>query len=294
MIRKSAAFSFIFIILFTFLSSVAFAQPQLPDIAGAEDKGVIVLTWQCQYDGVKSIIVQRSSDSLHNFSTVGYVKNVKKGVQAFVDGHPLPGKNWYQLTIVFSSDLNWTSNKIKLVVDSSTLMNQNVVLPPNDSLQKLLVTTESNGRKTVKSKSGIVVTIDSSGKKDGVRATSSVDTTGNAASPNSADSISRKVHHISISLDADPTAVNPYTFIKSHYVFTNPLTGHVNMELPEVTSHHYSVKFFDDKEKQIMEVPHITASPIIIDKRNFQKKGIYKFELRKDRAILETGYITIY
>lgn len=292
MIWKSAAFRALLVTLFTFFTTLAFAQPQLPDIAGAADKGVIVLTWQCQYEGIKSIAVQRSSDSLHNFATVGYVKNVKKGVQAFVDGHPLPGKNWYQLEIIFSSDLNWMSNKVKLFVDSNTLLNQNVVLPPNDSLQKILVTSES-GKRVIKSKSGIVVTIDSSGRKGDVNATSSVDSSGNV-NPNSIDSVAKRVHHITISLDTDPTGVNPYTFIKSHYVFTNPLTGHVNMELPDVTTHHYSVKFFDDKEKQVMEVPHITASPVIIDKRNFERKGIYKFELRKDHAILETGYITIY
>jgi len=292
MIWKSAAFRALLVTLFTFFTTFAFAQPQLPDIAGAADKGVIVLTWQCQYEGIKSIAVQRSSDSLHNFTTVGYVKNVKKGIQAFVDGHPLPGKNWYQLEIIFSSDLNWMSNKVKLFVDSSTLLNQNVVLPPNDSLQKILVTSES-GKRVIKSKSGIVVTIDSTGRKGDVNAVSSVDSSGNG-NPNSIDSVTKRVHHIAISLDADPTGVNPYTFIKSHYVFTNPLTGHVNMELPDVATHHYSVKFFDDKEKQIMEVPHITASPVIIDKRNFEKKGIYKFELRKDHAILETGYITIY
>lgn len=292
MIRKSAAFSILLSIFCLFSSYISFAQPQLPDIAGAADKGVIVLTWQCQYEGIKSIAVQRSADSLHNFSTVGYVKNLKKGVQAFVDGHPLPGRNWYQLVIIFSSDLSWTSNKVKLFVDSSTLLNQNVVLPPNDSLQKLLVTSE-NGKKTVKSKSGIVISIDSTGKHGDVKAVSSTATsTVGEVAP--IDTVVTRVHHIAISLDTDPTSVNPYTFIKSHYVFTNPLTGHVNMELPEVNSHHYSIKFFDDKDKQVMEVPHIIASPIIIDKRNFEKKGIYKFELRKDRAILETGYITIY
>ena len=133
------------LLLVTFLSFFAvtsIAQPQLPDMAGALEKGVMVLTWTCQYDGIKSIAVQRSSDSIHNYATVGYVRNIKKGVQAFVDGHPAPGNNWYQLYIIFNSGLTWNSNRLKLHIDTATLLNLQYVLPPNDSLQRLIVTNE--------------------------------------------------------------------------------------------------------------------------------------------------------
>ncbi|HRO42188.1 MAG TPA: hypothetical protein PL009_05105 [Flavipsychrobacter sp.] len=205
-------------------------------------KGVNVLSWISQYDGIKSIAVQRSNDSIFNFTTIGYVKNIKKGTQAFIDGHPNPGTNWYRLYIVFSSDLTWFSNRVKLFVDSAQLMKQGV-LPPNDSLQKI-VTTLTLGDGTI----------------------------------------------------PDPSEINAYTYIRSQYVFTNPFTGHINVELPDSNDKKsaFSLVFFDDKNRQVLEVPKIAEQNVIIDKRNFQRKGIYKFEMKKNQSLLETGYITIY
>jgi hypothetical protein len=223
------------------IPSLGFSQPVLPDMVAITQKGVNILSWVSQYDGVKSIAVQRSNDSVYNYTTIGYVKNLKKGPQGFIDGHPVPGVNWYRLYIVFSSDLTWYSNRAKLFVDSAQLMLQQRVLPPNDSLQKML-------------------------------------------------------NNITLNAGSDPSEINAYTYIRSQYVFTNPFTGHVNVELPDSTDNRaiYSLKFFDQKNKQVVEVPKITQHSIIIDKRNFQRKGLYKFELSKNKEQLETGYITIY
>ncbi len=242
------ALSFIFTVFVLKIN----AQPLLPDIAGTTEKGVNVISWSCQYDGIKSIAVQRSADSAYNYITAGYVKNLKKGIQAFVDGHPAPGNNWYRLYIVFNSDLTWYSNRINLPVDSNELLKQQAVLPPNDSLQKIIASTSGN------------------------------------------DSLQKLVRKIAIKITTDETEINPLTYIKSQYIFTNPLTGHVNMELPEVTKHKYSVRFYNQKEKLILEVPRIAESPVIIDKRNFQQKGLFKFILKRDNSQLETGYISIY
>jgi hypothetical protein len=326
MIRKIAFVAVFLFILVDFVFKVS-AQPTLPDIAGALEKGVIILTWDCQYDGIKSIAVQRSSDSVHNFKTVGYVQQLKKGVQVFVDGHPGLGKNWYELFIVFNSGLTWNSNRIKIFVDSATLINQQVVLPPNDSLQKLVVAREATDKPIKSKKTGIVVIIDSSATKKQDETTIDIssitgghdvfkpvtkdsgttffpeafksnttlvnNTTSGNITTSSAGS-DKPVKHISISINTDPSELNPYVYIKSRFIFTNPLTGHVNMELPQIKEHRYSVKFFDNNNHVIVDIPRIMASPLIIDKRNFQNKGIYKFELRRDESQFDVGYITIY
>lgn len=260
MIRKMISRA-VFFILIAF-SITTNAQPVLPDVAGASEKGINVLSWISQFDGVKSIAVQRSKDSAYNYTTVGFVKNTKKGRQAFIDGHPLPGNNWYQLYIVFSSDLTWFSNRVKLVVDSTTLINTGV-LPPNDSLQKLASKIR-------------------------------IDTTSQSYLPEQAgDTLQGLIDKLVISIP-DPGEINAYSYIKSQYVFTNPFTGHVNLELPEVRDYRYSIRFYDDKNKQVLEVPRIMESPVIIDKRNFKKKGLFKFDLVRDNEKMETGYITIY
>lgn len=232
------------ILVFLFVFSVngfAVAQPQLPDLMVVPQNGVNVLSWTCQYDRIKSIAVQRSNDSFYNFTTIGYVKDLKKGPQAFIDGHPAPGDNWYRLYIVFSSDLIWYSNNVKSFIDSSQLM-QKGVLPPNDSLQSLAGS----------------ITFDNS--------------------------------------VPDASELNAYTYIRSQYVFTNPFTGHINVELPDNDDRAatYSLRFFDQQDKMVMDVSKVAEHSVVIDKRNFQRKGIYKFELRKGKDILETGYVTVY
>ncbi len=242
-----------FIIFSVFITSESKAQtaPLLPSIAVGTEQAINFLTWNCQYDGIKSIAVQRSGDSIYNYLTIGYVKKTKQGIQSYIDGHPLPGKNFYRLYIAFNSDLTWYSNRVRVNVDSNTLLMQSMVLPPNDSLQKYISNDDTdNPLKEIISKMSFTT-----------------------------------------SYEADP---NAFSYIKSQYIYTNPLTGHVNMELPDVRSQRYNVKFYDQKEREILDVPRVTASPAIIDKRNFQKKGIYKFVLRRNTTMLETGYITIY
>src|SRR5690606_28824919 len=116
-----------------------------------------------QYDVIKSIAVQRSADSAFNFATIGYVKKLGKGPQAFIDGHPMPGANWYRLYIVFNSNLTWYSNYFKLELDSAELLKQKV-LPPNEALQQyasevkmveeVLTAPPTPGSKTTPSKPG--------------------------------------------------------------------------------------------------------------------------------------------
>ena len=250
------------LVLFVSATQLLKAQPVLPDIVGATDKGINVLSWTSQYDGIKSIAVQRSSDSVYNFATIGYVKNLKKGTQAFIDGHPVPGNNWYRLYINFNSDLTWYSNRFKIFVDSAAILAKGVI-PPNDSLQKLASRIK-------------------------------VDTSGSVNAPGKpVDTLQTTINKIRLSIP-EPGEIDAYTYIKSQYVFTNPFTGHITMEIPDVKKHHYSIIFYDMKNKRVLEVPRITESPVIIDKRNFQKKGLFKFDLFKGDEKLEGGHITIY
>ncbi|MBA3829456.1 MAG: hypothetical protein H0X33_11010 [Taibaiella sp.] len=301
MIRKYVPGYLLLALLITF-STTVYAQPKLPDIAAGMQQGLIILTWDCQYDGIKSIAMQRSSDSLHNYSTVGYVRATKKGLQAFVDGHPLPGNNWYQLYILFGSGLTWNSNRLRIHVDSSVLLNQTMVLPPNDSLQKILITTEPSNQ-PVKSRSGIVVNIDSNGSgmqetkggtqinMDAIKTTASSNSFPDAMKTTTSSEPGKSIR---ISIESEPLQLNPYSYIKSKYVYTNPLTGHINLDVPYIKEHHYAVKFYDEKNNLIFDVPRLMESPVIIDKRNFQRKGLYRFELIRDRSEFERGYITVY
>lgn len=227
------------VVIFLLLSinQYSAAQPDLPAIAVVTQGGISVLSWNNPYEsGLKSISVQRSADSNYNFSTLGYVTNLKKGVQSFVDPHPMPGKNWYRLIIQFASDMDWKSNLGSVIVDSSAIANRKPLLP-NDSLQKLI------------SQSG-----------------------GTAALSN----------------------LNTATYPKSQYVFTNPFTGNINIEIPDALKENYSLIFYDQQDRIALKVPRINDKIVILDKRNFQTIGLFKFKLFKNKEEFDKGFVTIY
>lgn len=226
----------VLVLLFS-INQASFAQPVLPAISAVTEGGFTVLSWNNPYEsGLKSISVQRSADSNYNFSTIGYVSNLKKGVQSFVDAHPMVGKNWYRVVILFTSDMEWRSNLGKVIVDSAAIANRKP-LPPSDSLQKL------------------------------------ISQSGNAAALNS---------------------LNTVSYPKSQYVFTNPFTGNVNIEILDAIKESYLLIFYDQNDREVLKIPRINDKIVILDKRNFQTTGLFKFKLFKNKAEFDKGYVTIY
>ncbi len=439
---------------------VAKAQPTLPDMTGSNENGLVLLSWVCQYDGVKSIAVLRSADSNFNYSTIGYVKKLYKGVQGYIDGHPYPGKNFYKLAVVFNSGLTWTCNHYGVYVDSA-ILSKHRVIQPNEALQKLIVTEDleqmasTNATKPKKTnapadrdkyvevikkdtakpkkpdfkldngieesdlntyldafseakrpkisvsydddlenlnsavntpgsdkptpqrnkisisfddKEDVQAFVDNLPKSPGRKLTISYDADpGDIVAPKitaksdqqTAPAEKKKIsltfkdeaemaayveslpksanRKITLSYNVDsnelrgmkyvsttprPTAkpaaeepttpveppkpkikikftddinMNASSEIKSKYISMDNITGHVKLKLPDdIAAHHYSIKFFDKDNRAVIEVPKLNASSIIFDKRNFQKKGQYKFTIKKDALELESGTISIY
>ncbi len=97
--------------------------PQLPAMQVVMDEAVITLSWNSQYHGIKSIAIQRFSDSLNNFETIGIVEKPNIGLHSFTDKQPLSGINSYRLCIVFAGDLEWYSNMYKVITPNKAVSN---------------------------------------------------------------------------------------------------------------------------------------------------------------------------
>lgn len=267
MISRFLVLGALFISLFVFFAPRVLAQPTLPDIYGVADNGTVMLSWNCQYSGLKSVSVQRSSDSAANYSIIGSVKNVAKGIQSFVDEHPLPGNNYYKLIIVFGSGLNWSSNRFGVVAGKAGR---------GQHSDQPVVTSKVGGQPAATNQSA-------------ARLESNTSFPATAADTAHAQKLKPKM-----SMGFDDFDNTPSTFVRSRYVSTDPATGHINMNLPDdIAQHAYSIRFFNQQNHMVLEVPRINAPKIILDKRNFQRKGLYKFVLRKDAIELETGYISV-
>ena len=93
----------------------------------------------------------------------------------------------------------------------------------------------------------------------------------------------------------DDTIDNITTQIQPRYCHTDTHTGNITLTLPaDVDKYHYSIKFFDLQNKLITEVPHPGTATLIFDKKNFQRRKIIRFVLRKDGVELEEGWMTLY
>ena len=316
MISRYPAPGIALLFFLSFYGFRAIAQPSLPDFTGNVDKGVIVLSWKCQYNGVKSITVLRSADGLTNYSVIGNVENLEKGMQVFVDGHPAPGKNCYKLGIIFTSGLKWSSNSYCRNIEKSELESSSK-LPSNDSIQKLIVTQDipENKRPGTANPAWQKNSTLNAGEDTGssyepmesarkyppakpadppkVTVTFRDDTAHTNKNATAQSDIQPNGGKKIILSFEEPDETSSH-LVRSRFLSTDAITGHIIMNLPDdVASHHYSIKFFDDKNNMITEVPRINVPKVIIDKRNFQRRGTYKFKLHRDGIELETGYISI-
>ena len=201
------------------------------------DKAQNKLSWTNQYDGVKSIAIQRSNDSVKNFVTIGILNNPKKGPNSFTDERPMIGRNNYRLFILFSGDVEWYSNLYKVNLDSATVAR---------SLQEAIKTGSTNA----------------------IAAGS-----GTTASSNQA---------------------TDFYYTPSSQIYTNPYTGHININLKDCQSKKYSIRFYDPKKNEVLRVSRVTKPLLVLDRNNFQSPGTYHFQLFDGTTVTETGYITIY
>ena len=88
----------------TFSAANIFAQDTLPDFTVKNLNGRITISWFNNYvKEVKAISIQRSYDSIRNFSTFASVPNPKNTKNGFIDKNAPYDKMFYRLFIVFDS-----------------------------------------------------------------------------------------------------------------------------------------------------------------------------------------------
>ena len=81
---------------------------------------------------------------------------------------------------------------------------------------------------------------------------------------------------------------------KSKYVFTNPFTGNIDIDIADAFENDYALYFYDEQGKEALFIPRINDTAVVLDRRNFQKSGVFKFKLLKNKEEFETGYVAIY
>ena len=84
-------------------------------------------------------------------------------------------------------------------------------------------------------------------------------------------------------------------FVTPIHVGVQKNTGHVFVKLsPSMNSEKRSIDFYDKHGLVVVSVAELTVDYVLIEKRSFQHRGVYKFVLRINGSELETGYITVF
>ena len=86
---------------FFFLHKISVAQDTLPNISVTQISNKVLISWTNPYSSVANINIQRSYDSLKNFTTIGSVLNVKTKSNGFIDSKEFSPPQYYRLFISF-------------------------------------------------------------------------------------------------------------------------------------------------------------------------------------------------
>ncbi|MCF8294292.1 MAG: hypothetical protein K9I70_10815 [Chitinophagaceae bacterium] len=317
----------------------------LPAIMVSTEQAENNLTWYCQYEGVKSISVQRSADSVRNFTTIGLINAPKKGNGTYRDLHPTVGKNYYRLSIAFGGDLEWFSNTYKIILDSATIAKVQQekaaaalaiiesmkaaeaaaqaaaeqqaaseralnALKEEARVAKLNEAAEKKAAQLEKEKAAAATAalIKAAKKVDNIaqektealaemKAKSNVDKLEKEkATPTAESKLDKKVAKKEKSnLLIEPVvAPPPFTFVPSTKIYTNSNTGHVTIKLEDAWNRRYSIRFYDPSKNEVLRISRVSKPSLVLDKNNFNSRGIYSFQLFDGSAIIDTGFVTIY
>ncbi|WP_123848435.1 hypothetical protein [Chitinophaga lutea] len=122
---KQTVRSIIAIVIFIGTITTARAQqaptvPVLPNFQALIKPGKIQLDWISGFPNTAQIGIQRSLDSVLNFTTIGYASYPTESRNAYLDNKPLPGKSYYRLFILFK-DNRFMYSKTVLAVPDSTI-----------------------------------------------------------------------------------------------------------------------------------------------------------------------------
>ena len=89
-------------LLVLFSCCISFAQKTLPGISVSNIGGKIIVSWKNEYsDSVVTLNIQRSYDSLQNYTTIGSVLNPTSIENGYTDQNPPYPKMYYRVFIAF-------------------------------------------------------------------------------------------------------------------------------------------------------------------------------------------------
>jgi hypothetical protein len=285
------------------------AQDTLPRFtATARGTGKILISWHNHYPVVTQISIQRSSDSLKNFTTLLTVPDPTLPENGAVDSKAPHPNFYYRLFIVldngkylFTSARRPRSNpgESEIVVKEE---NPDPVLSRAVNPRIVFVDpARDRGATAIKSPSAIhgspaIQEIAVSASVFVRRGDSGLGRLAGRDLLSFRDSVLNRTRDTLVFIDGDTLLIKPFVPIEVYKVSPNVFAGkygNIHVSLPEAGKRHYSVRFFDENNRLLFELREIKDPVLILDKTNFQHAGWFRFELYDGDLLKEKNKLFI-
>ncbi|MFZ1529006.1 MAG: hypothetical protein WAT19_09665 [Ferruginibacter sp.] len=243
---------FISIILLTMAPALLRAQKTLPEISVAGISGKIIVSWKNEYTiPVANINIQRSFDSLKNYTTIGSVLNPMNAENGYTDNNPPYNKMYYRVFVAFEGGTYLITKPVRPV--------------------KEFIAGNENRIRYAWQVDPLVMHTDST-------------VTTGVYGPDNSDSGITVPPPPPLKLIKTPT--EPEIIFPSKRVYTSRMSS-VVIQLPDAPSKNYRLRIFDDQEKMVLELTKLKEDFLVLDKMNFMRSGWYRFELYDAEKVVE-------
>jgi hypothetical protein len=290
-----------------------FGQDTLPQFTAViKSNGRVLISWRNNYRVVNQISIQRSKDSLKNFTTLLTVPDPSIPENGFVDNKP-PSANMYYRLFILLDNSRYTFSRSKRALSEEALASEKTVKKEDDVLPKIdnqriyylqdnanypkpsiTVPSTLNNASTLEIQRTIYVK-----ENDSVIARLS-----SKQLRQFRDSVLGKTKDTILFVHADTVQIKPFIAPKevikevkevykvSTFVYTAK-DGNVTIALPDAGRKKYAVKFYEQDNSPLLEVKDIKDNFLILDKANFVHSGWFRFELYEEGRLKEKNRLFI-
>lgn len=276
------------------------AQDTLPKFSlSANKSGKVLINWRNNFAVITQISIQRSPDSLKNFTTLLTVPDPTIPENGFVDAKAPRLNMYYRLFIVLENGNYIFSKSKRARIDSMIIVPKSAVVEDNDNIilpgrsQRITFLDKDDQKKmnvTAPSKLKDAPSIEISKIVYIKRNDSIIAKLSSSMMKKFYDSILKKTKDTLVFIGSDTILVKSFVpkevYKISPYVFTGK-DGNIYISLADADKKKYMVKFLEQDLSMVLEVKEIKKTPLIIDKSNFVHAGWFRFELYEDGKLKE-------
>jgi hypothetical protein len=289
-----------------FSVTLVLGQDTLPKFSAVlKANGKVIISWKNNFPVVNQISIQRSRDSLRNFTTILTVPDPTIPENGFVDSKTPGTDMYYRLFILLDHSKYTFSRSRKAIPEAIAPVSKNEQAEEESNLQKVAnyrifdLQDNSNRQKPnivlpnkiseappVEIEKNIFVKM-----KDSV-----IRKIPGKMVREFRDSILTKTKDTLLFVHTDTILIKPFVPKEVYKVSTLVFTGkdgNVNIILPDPARKKWLVKFYEQDNSPLFDVKDIKDNSLVLDKVNFVHAGWFRFEIYEDGKLKEKNRLYI-